>query len=286
MKCKLVIIINPDSGSSSTDETDIRQCFADQDVSLTFYDIKKGTPALVESMRAKQPDVIVAAGGDGTVNTAAVIATQLNLPLGVLPVGTLNHFAKDLGLALDLPTAAKTIMEGKLRRIDYADINGRVFVNNCNLGGYPETILKRDASAITNKWLAAAVAAIKTFRQHRKQLFDIVIDGHKQQIQAGSLFIGNNCYQLAGTKFTTRQRLDEGILQFVIIKTGRIRHLLAIGISFLLRKSHEKVTTYKAQTIEIRSKHSSYNVAVDGEVVQFSMPLKITIHPKALQVIY
>src|ERR1051325_157929 len=88
--------------------------------------------------------VIVAAGGDGTVNSVASAVVESDKILGILPLGTLNHFARDLKIPFDLEAAAKTIVAGHVTRIDVAEVNNRIFVNNSSLGLYPIIVRERE----------------------------------------------------------------------------------------------------------------------------------------------
>ncbi len=282
---RLAIVLNPNSGSSETSEQEITKLFSIKRFELKFFDITKGLPVLKKSINAYKAEAVIAVGGDGTVNAVATIATQLDLPMGVIASGTLNHFAKDMNLPLDPSQAAKVITQGKLVDIDYATVNDRVFVNNSSLGAYPEVVIKRDKLSILNsKWLSAIVAALQTLRQHRKQPFEVVIDGKSRKVRAGSIFVGNNRYTLKGTDLSSRRKLDASLLQLVVVRTGRLRHLLGIMLSFAVKKSHEKVTITTAQHIQIRSTCQRYNVAIDGEVIDLKMPLDYKIHAKALRV--
>ena len=87
---------------------------------------------------------LVAAGGDGTVNTLAGVAVDAGVPLGVLPQGTLNHFAKDLGIPTDLDDALEVVLAGHTRRVDVGEVSGRIFVNNSSLGVYPRIVRLRE----------------------------------------------------------------------------------------------------------------------------------------------
>src|SRR5205085_4914339 len=88
-------------------------------------------------------ETIVAAGGDGTINAVAAEVADSGRTLGVLPLGTLNHFAKDLGIPLDLERAVQVITRGRVAPVDVAEVNGRVFVNNSSLGIYPHIVSMR-----------------------------------------------------------------------------------------------------------------------------------------------
>ena len=284
---RLAIVLNPGSGKSETSKTEIAKLFKSKEFELKFFAITKGVSVLQKAIKAYKPKAVIAVGGDGTVNAVAAIVTQLDLPMGVIPAGTLNHFSKDLGLPAEPAEAAAVIVKLNATNIDYGSVNDRVFVNNCNLGGYPEAVLKRDelSSGVLNKWLAAIIAAIHVRLQHRRQKFVLNTDGVTINVRAGSLFIGNNRYQLEGTEFTKRKRLDQGMLQLVVVKTGRVRHMLGILVSFLMKRPHEKVAIYEAQQIVVHARGRQHNVAIDGEVIQLATPLVIKIHPKELQVL-
>lgn len=284
---RLAIVLNPGSGKSETSKGEIAKLFNTKKFELKFFAITKGVGALQKDIKVYTPQAIVAVGGDGTVNAVATIASQLQLPMGVLPAGTLNHFAKDMNIPTDLAEAATVIAKLHTVSVDYGTINDRVFVNNCNLGGYPETVLKRDklTGSIPSKFIAGIIAALHVRSDHSRQKFEVTIDAKTNMVRAATLFIGNNRYKLAGTQFTTRRHLNKGILQLVIIKTGRVRHLLGILIGFIVKRPHEKAAVYEAKTIQIRSGREKHNVAVDGEVISLYAPLTIVSHPKKLMVI-
>ncbi len=282
---RLAIVLNPNSGKNETSKSEITKLFDAKRFSSEYFDITQGLAKLEKSIRKYDPQTVVAVGGDGTVNAVANIVAKLNVPMGVLPAGTLNHFAKDLDLPIELAAAAAIISDGKITAVDYATINDHAFVNNCNLGAYPAMVRKRDKlGSIPNKWLAAVVAAVQVRLKHRKQKYELKVDNKLVSVRAGSLFIGNNPYKLKGAQFTTRPSLAKGVLQLVIVKTGRIRHLIRILIGFIIKRPHEKVSQYEAQTIEIKSTAKQQDVAVDGEVIRLEVPLIVNIHPKGLRV--
>lgn len=282
---RLAIVLNPDSGKTETSRAEISKLFKSNQFELKFFDITKGIDVLQKHIQKYSPNSVIAVGGDGTINTVANIAVQLNLPMGVIPAGTLNHFAKDLGLPQDSTQAAVTITKQHITKIDYGSVNGHIFVNNCNLGVYPEIVRKRNKLSLPSKWLAGMVAAIQVRLQHERQRYDITTDDLSLRVRAGAVFIGNNSYRLEGTTFTTRERLDQGTLQLVIIKTGRIRHFARILLSFIFKHPHEKVATYQAQNIQIRPRQQLTKIAVDGEVIELETPLEVKTHPKSLKVL-
>src|SRR5712671_5516440 len=115
-----------------------------------------------------RPAAIIAAGGDGTVSAIAQELAGSTMPLGILPLGTLNHFARDLGLPLDIAGAVAVIAAGTTAAVDAAEVNGRIFVNNSAIGLYPNIVRDRDRQLRLSrraKWLAMAVALLRALRR-------------------------------------------------------------------------------------------------------------------------
>lgn len=124
-------------------------------------------PSAAKNAAEMQVDAVVAAGGDGTISSVAAALAGGDIPLGVLPRGTLNHFARDLGIPFDLRAAARVIAARQVRRIDIGEVNGRVFINNASIGIYPAMVQDRDEQRMRwkrQKWLAMGVAALRIFR--------------------------------------------------------------------------------------------------------------------------
>jgi diacylglycerol kinase family enzyme len=109
-------------------------------------------------------EAVVAGGGDGTLRAVASVLVDGEVPLGVLPLGTLNHFASDLKIPTDLEAAARLIQEGEVRALDVGEVNGEIFLNNSSLGFYPPIVQARDQEMRRSKhgkWVAMAIATFK-----------------------------------------------------------------------------------------------------------------------------
>jgi diacylglycerol kinase family enzyme len=144
---------------------------------------------------AARPRLIVAGGGDGTISAVAGALVDTGIALGVLPLGTLNHFAKDLGIPLELEAAVRVLAEGRTARIDVGEVNGRIFVNNSSLGLYPEIVRLRERQQKRfgrAKWVAFARAAVATLRRYPFLGVSLTIDGAKALRRTPFVFIGNN----------------------------------------------------------------------------------------------
>src|SRR5688572_12855412 len=147
----LIVLLNAKAGSVTStalrEEAErVRQAFLGHGVDVHVRPVA-GFQLAKEAKHAATAgvDAVVAAGGDGTISSIAGVLAGGKVPLGVLPLGTLNHFAKDLGIPLDLSAAAKVILEGHVREVDVAEVNGHVFINNSSIGIYPQVVRDRDS---------------------------------------------------------------------------------------------------------------------------------------------
>ena len=165
--------------------------------------------ALAQQARAAG-GLVVAGGGDGSVAAVAAALVGTDVVLGVLPMGTLNHFAKDMGIPLALEKAVQTLFTGRVARVDVGEVNGRVFLNNSSIGFYPRIVREREREQREgySKWRAFAQAAALIVR--RSRTLHVELDdahGRHQSYDTPFLFVGNNRYALAGFEIGTRAAL-------------------------------------------------------------------------------
>ena len=233
---------------------------------------------------------VVAAGGDGTISAVASRLAGTGVPLGVLPLGTLNHFAKDLGIPLDLDHAVEVIARGHVAAVDTAEVNGRVFINNSSLGLYPDIVLDRERLRRRlgrGKWRALLAASIHAARRYPVLSLKIDLDGHAYHRRSAFVFIGNNEYTMEGFEIGERAALDRGQLSlYVTQRTGRFG-LLRLAFRALLRRLRQArdFDMVTARSLVVDTPHSHIRVATDGEVTLMKPPLHYRIRPGALRVI-
>jgi undecaprenyl-diphosphatase len=173
------------------------------------------------------------AGGDGSVAAAAAVALEHGLPLAVVPAGTLNHFARDLGVETP-EEAATAVEEGRAVCVDVADVNGTPFLNTASIGAYPEMVRRRDLlEGRLGRWLATAVAAARVLRGGVP--VSMVLNG--RPVEVWILFVGNCCYTPRGLAPAWRPRLEDGLLDVQYLRAdvpfSRTRAVLGalLGIS-------------------------------------------------------
>lgn len=233
---------------------------------------------------------LVAAGGDGTVSALAGVLAGSKASLGVLPLGTLNHFARDLGIPAKLEAACRLLAVGKAKRIDVAEMNGRVFVNNSALGLYPLMVIDRQAQQRRlgrSKKLAMAVASVRTLVRFRHHRLTLTVNDSKKRIDTPLLFVGNNDYRLDLAGAGERDSLSDGRLCVFVMRPGGRLRLLAVALRALSGRSRpgDMVRLDDVQRLRVDSRRSSLAVSLDGEVCEQAPPLDYRIRPRALAVI-
>ena len=260
----------------------------DADVRLTDSD--DIFEALKEAASAPGLDAVVAGGGDGTLSCAAGHLAGTGRPLGILPLGTLNHLARDAGIPVGIEEAAKTIAARRIREIDVAEVNGRVFVNNSSVGLYPDMVMLREQEqerlgrSKRRAMLSASLASLRHFRRHRLW---ISAPGLEAPIRTPLLFIGNNRYQVNLFGLGQRERLDEGELCLYAIRAKSRLHLFWAGVRGIFGKLDQQrdfITAYVTEA-EIGSDRPTLTLSADGETVRMETPLRYRIRPKALKLI-
>lgn len=245
--------------------------------------------AFAEAAEAKGLDAVVAAGGDGTVSCAAGHLAGTKRPLGLLPLGTLNHLARDAGIPADLDGAAAVIAAGHLRPIDVAEVNGRTFVNNSGVGLYPDMVRFREAAEGQGKskrsaMLTASLRALRSFRHRRLW---ISAPGVETPIRTPLLFVGNNRYSASLFALGHRETLDAGELCLHAVRARGRAHLFWAGLRGLIGRLDQQrdfVTVY-ADRLTISSDRPRLVISADGESFTMETPLEYRLRPKALRLI-
>jgi diacylglycerol kinase family enzyme len=233
-------------------------------------------------------DTLVAGGGDGTINTAAQILLGREVRLGVLPLGTLNHFAKDLGIPIDLDAAAQVVLDGTICRVDTGEVNGRVFLNNSSLGVYPAIVRLREryrASGL-GKWIAALWATLVVLRRNPFLAVRITAEGEAIVRRTPFLFVGNNEYRMAGLQAGSRESLTSRHLALYVLNAAERVGLLRLSWEILFRGAEQvqEIDLLTVQEATVETRRRRLQVALDGEVIVLESPLEFRIRPSSLMV--
>ena len=289
----LTCILNCASGSCAGPELreKLSRIFAEIGTTARILLAPSGAqvPELARRAVQENSQLIVAGGGDGTLNAVATELLGTSTPLGVLPLGTWNHFAKDLRIPQDLEGAARNLITGRAVPVDVGEVNGRIFLNNSSLGIYPRMVRRREEHQKQgrHKWVAFAQASLSVLKHYSLLRVRLCLDGKELSRRTPFVFIGNNQYEMEGVNIGGRQRLDAGSLcLFVANRAGRLDlvRLAFLALSGRLKEASDlDVLIAKHVSIETRRRQAS--VSTDGEVHQMNTPLNYLIRPGALRVI-
>ncbi len=286
------VFLNPHSGprgASQGDRVEARIRELLPDCSITPMRAGLDFKALA---REDAPDLPwVAGGGDGTVNAIANAVCGTGRPMGVLGLGTLNHFARDLKLPLDLEAAAKVILGGHIEEIDAAEVNGRVFVNNSSLGAYPAMVMDRMRMQKTGrgKWLAMIAASVRAFFRFRCLQVEMHVNGESQTCTTPFLFVGNNEYCLDDSaRLGQRPSLNRGVLALYLApgatRSAVIRMAAAALFGRLKQTPEHQQHLVDSFTVRVHGRRL-LRISLDGEVTRMPGPLCYRSLPGALHVL-
>jgi diacylglycerol kinase family enzyme len=268
----------------------ITELFASFDCDAIVHAGPAGQVAdLARRAAAGAHDVVAAGGGDGTVSTVAAIVSRTGASLGILPLGTLNHFARDLGIPLDTTQAIETIATGQAVRIDIGEVNGRTFVNNSSVGLYPSLVVERDRRRAGNRsrWLALALAIPSVLARYRLLAVRLEAGDRRRFDRTPLVFVGNNEYELEGFNLGARQRLDRGVLQVCVapgLNRFALMRAIAAAVTGALNRSGAVESLLTPECV-VDGRAREVLVALDGEVETLRPPLRYRTRPSALSVI-
>jgi YegS/Rv2252/BmrU family lipid kinase len=234
--------------------------------------------------------MVIVGGGDGTVSAAASALAGTGTALGILALGTLNHFARDLGIPKDLGEAAQVIAAGAQRRVDVAEMNGELFINNSAIGIYPLMVVDRDTQRKRlgrSKRLAMVVASLRTLARFHHQRLTLTVNDEQARVVTPLLFVGNNDYRLDLGGPGRRESLEDGQLCVLVMRKKTRTGLIAATLRTLLNRSRrdDMVRIDGVERLQVASNRSRVTVSLDGEVISAASPLDYRIRKRALRVI-
>jgi len=290
----IAVIVNARAGTATTGRpigTELADLFRAAGRDAEIISLHDGQ-SMTDAARAAsaRSSIVVAAGGDGTVSRVVAGIFESAAALGVVPLGTLNHFAKDVGIPLDLREAVAVVAAGHIRQVDVGRLNERVFVNNSSIGIYPSIVGAREDLRRRGhrKWPAMAIATLRVLWRHRGVTVSIDVDGERRTWRTPFVFVGNNEYSIDGIGLGARARLDEGRLFVYLAPRVRARHLPMLFLKSLFGRGRLPggFTILPAAELWIDvSRARRQRVAFDGEVTTMSTPLHFRTCPKALPVV-
>jgi diacylglycerol kinase family enzyme len=290
----IAVLLNRGSGAVAADPKigdKVASALSKAGIEAEVELIRGDCAARCQEIAARGDPVIIMGGGDGTISAAASALAGKETLLGILPLGTLNHFARDLGIPASLDEAAALIAKRPERQVDVAEMNGRIFINNSAIGLYPLMVVDRDIQRSTlgrSKRVAMIVASMRTLLRFNHQRLTLTVNHQKTGLMdTPLLFVGNNHYRLDIAAPGERDKLDDGQLFVLVMRKKTRSGLLAASIRALFDRSRkdDMVRLDGVERLRVDTRRRHLAVSLDGEVVRVEPPLDYRIRRKALRVI-
>jgi len=292
---RMVVLLNRGGGAVAADPQiadKVRDAFGAAGLDAEIELIGGGDCAVRAKAVAERGDeLLVVGGGDGTISAAASALAGTDTLLGIIPLGTLNHFARDLGIPSDLNEAAMLIASAKERHVDVAEMNDRIFINNSAIGLYPLMVVDRDSQRRKlgrSKRLAMIVASMRTLARFNHQRLTLTVNEETTgRVDTPLLFVGNNDYRVDLGAPGQRESIEDGTLSVFVMRKKTRRGLIAASIRALFNRARDDdmVRIEDVQRLRVASHRSALAVSLDGEVVRAEPPLEYKIRKKSLRVI-
>jgi len=266
-----VLFVNPRSGGGAAERTGVAERARELGIEVVVLAPGQSLPALAQAAIASGADALGMAGGDGSLAVVAAAAAAHDLPFVCIPAGTRNHFALDLGVdRQDLPGALEAFRDAAERRIDMAEVNGRLFLNNVSLGVYGDAVQQpsyRDAKVRTLLETAQAVLGPSA----REPAVTLTDDAGREHRQPAVLLVSNNPYALdQPIARGTRPALDTGQLGVLVLDAPGDR-------------PHPPARAWATAHLEVAAP-ATVHAGIDGEAAELSGPLRFAVRPASLRV--
>jgi diacylglycerol kinase family enzyme len=293
----LFVVMNARSGSGDADEAQeqMRAIFTEAGQAHEFLlsDRPSNIPAMAKQAVAKARErggAVIAAGGDGTINSVAGAVLPLGLPFGIVPQGTFNYSSRAHGIPLDTQEAARALLNAQLRPVQVGLVNDRIFLVNASLGLYPQLLQDREEykRQFGRTRAVALFAGLRSLMQDHRQLsLEIEHDDERELVRTPTLFVGNNPFQLEKIGLPEAEDVQRRKLAAIIVRAHRPSSLLWLALRGALGQLAEarNVRDFSFRQMTVNpwlGSRRPIKVAVDGEVTTLQAPLTFKVAPQSL----
>ena len=291
------IVLNAGSGHSDTDEASVAIAAVLQAAGRSHEILRVDDPERLRQIakdavaKAQSNDgIVVAAGGDGTLNAVAQLALDSGCKFGVIPQGTFNYFGRTHGISSDAAEAAHGLLTARVQPVQVGLVNGSVFLVNASLGLYPQSLEDREEQKERhgrNRLVAAWAGLVTIFRDYQPMLIKLEHEGHTHELRTLTLFIGNNRLQLEQIGIEESGAIEDGKLAAIVLApmpTATLLGLVARGAMGKLGQARG-IRHFAFTSITVRPSSPAVarvKIATDGETKWMRTPLEFEVAPKPL----
>jgi diacylglycerol kinase family enzyme len=291
------IVLNSSSGHSDTDKTSDAISKVLGAAGRVHEVLKVEDPGRLQDVAAEAVEraqrnsgIVVAAGGDGTLNAVAQIALESDSKFGVIPQGTFNYFGRTHGISSDAAEAARGLLSARVQPVQVGLVNGNVFLVNASLGLYPQSLEDREEQKQRHgrhRLVAAWAGLVTIFRDYQPMLIKLEHEGRTHELRTLTLFVGNNRLQLEQIGIDESGALEDGKLAAIVLAPVSTSTLLGLVARGAMGKLGEARGVRHFSFTSITVKPSSravgrIKIATDGETKWMRTPIEFTVAPKQL----
>jgi diacylglycerol kinase (ATP) len=282
---KLLFVINHFSGRNKTDwEAVIGEHFRDLPFNIKFYRLPKSFD--IETVKSEiesfKPQRVVAVGGDGTANLVASCIRKTDMSLGIVPAGSANGMAKELGISEDIPAALKIIEEGFCKRISLIEINDRISLHLSDIG-LNAHMLREFETKGTRGLIGYLLATVKVLGGRSPMDVEIRYKNEIRNVRADIILIANATMYGTGVVVNPVGKLDDNVFEIVVVKDLTVKDLLNSSLH-TFRLDENKSEIIQVSEMQLRSK-KPVHFQVDGEYLGKIQAIKAKLLPDSLNVI-
>ena len=282
---KLLFIINPGSGNNDIDWTNqITQYFSATQYEIEFYDL----PADCDLQKIKDkiidfmPQQVIAVGGDGTVKLVAECLIQKNIPLGILPAGSANGLAKELGISNNPLDALDVLVNGNVKKVHVIKINNELCIHLSDIGFNAFVIKMFEAQTGRGMW-GYIKASVKALWSHPHMMIEMQLLDKKIKLKVAMVVIANATQYGSGAVINPIGKLDDDVFEVIAVKKISFREIFKMMISHAPYDT-EKTEIFQTKTLSIRSRKKAH-FQVDGEYLGKVNEVNASIITDALEII-
>jgi len=285
VKLKLLFIVNPGSGNDGLNFSElITEFFLSSEHTAEIYELPKNCnlQLLKKTIAEAKADRVIAVGGDGTLKLVSECLLNTDTPIGIIPAGSANGMAKELGIPLDLNEALATAVNGKPKKIHAVMVNDELCIHLADIGFNAYLVKKFDALPERGMW-GYAKAAWKALWSHHKMVVEFRIKGKTIRSEAAMVVVANATMYGTGLKINPEGKLDDNVFEIVLVKNYSVMEILKLRFtSMSINPKH--IELFQTNSLNIRTKHKAH-FQVDGEYLGKVNEIEASIIPEAISII-
>lgn len=282
---KLLFIINPGSGSHDIDLKEVISVyFKGKNADIDLFELPEdcSIDKIKSKIKQSEADKVIAVGGDGTLKLVAECLLNSDTPIGIIPAGSANGMAKELGIPTEIEDALQVVENGKAKKIHVIKLNDEICIHLSDLGFNAYLVKRFDSLQERGMW-GYAKATWHALWNHKRMDVELELKGEKVKSKAAMVAIANATMYGTGLKINPDGKLDDELFEIIVVKDYSYLEILKIWFT-KLPFNPKKIEVFQTSNVKISSKHKAH-FQVDGEYIGKVNAVEASILPAAISVI-